>query len=152
MRACLALACAFGGPPVATSALSREHNIPQRYLEQILSTLRRCGLVQATRGPKGGYQLLNEPSTTTVADVVRAVEGEMPPVLCSMPELRSENCRTHSGCVSRDLCFDLESTLMGVLDGTTLEDLRQKTLGNMPNEGTVPVSKILQLQRNSVTK
>ena len=104
--------------------------------------------MEATRGPKGGYRLSREPAATTIADVVRAVEGDMPPVLCSLPELRSENCRTHTGCVSRRLCYDLESTLMRVLDGTTLEDLRLEALRlhrGLPAEGKVPLAQILQL-------
>ncbi|MBI3928607.1 MAG: Rrf2 family transcriptional regulator [Armatimonadetes bacterium] len=124
LRACLALACGYGGPPLSVAALSEKNNIPRRYLEQILNALRRKELVEATRGPRGGYRLAHEPRAVSVGDIVRAVEGDMEQILCSVPELRSEECRTTTGCISRRLCYDLETTLMRILDGTTLEDLR----------------------------
>lgn len=131
---------------MAAAHISNEHNIPRRYLEQILSTLRQSGLVEAIRGPKGGYRLARTPSQTTVADVVKAVEGDMPPTLCSMPEMRSDNCRTHTGCISRRLCYDLETSLMRVLDGTTLEDLRLEALRlhrGLPDEGWFPLRQLI---------
>jgi len=48
----------------------------------------------------------------------------MEPLLCSVPEARTDSCRTTTGCLSRRLCYDLETSLRRVLDGTTLEDLR----------------------------
>lgn len=146
LRACLALACSFGGPPLPTTTLAKENNIPRRYLEQILSALRQKGLVDSTRGQKGGYCLARSPVELTVGDVVRAVEGEMEPILCSVPELRSESCRTHTGCISRRLCYDLETTLMRVLDGTTLEDLRLEALrlqGGRPATDWLPINQLI---------
>ncbi len=126
LRACLALACTQGQQPV--TELSRDNQIPRRYLEQILNALRHKGLVSSTRGAKGGYRLAKDPAAITVGDIVGAVEGEMEPILCSMPELRSDACRTTTGCLSRRLCYDLETSLRRVLDGTTLEDLRLEAL------------------------
>lgn len=123
LRAALALACRHEDTPQTVAVLAEENGIPRRYLEQILNRLRHKGLVEANRGPRGGYRLAHRPSDIRVGDIVRAVEGEMEPVLCSQPEHRSEDCRTSSSCVSRKLCYQLERTLLGVLDGTTLEDL-----------------------------
>ncbi|MGE0490283.1 MAG: Rrf2 family transcriptional regulator [Vulcanimicrobiota bacterium] len=145
LRACLALAQQLNGPPVTTVSLSDENNIPRRYLEQILNAIRQSGLVESTRGPKGGYRLSRPPGEITVADVVRAVEGDMPPILCSMPELRSANCRTHTGCASRKLCFELENSVMEVLGSTTLDDLRaeaQRLCGGRESEGLLPLKLI----------
>jgi Rrf2 family iron-sulfur cluster assembly transcriptional regulator len=128
LRACLALACSSKEVPIAVVELSRENQIPRRYLEQILNLLRHKGLVESTRGARGGYQLAKGSQTITIGEVVRAVEGEMEPILCSVPEKKSGDCRTASGCMSRRLCFELESALMKILDGTTLEDLRNEAL------------------------
>ena len=124
LRACLALACSSKEKPIAVVELSRENQIPRRYLEQILNLLRHKGLVESTRGARGGYLLAKGSQTITIGEVVRAVEGEMEPILCSVPEMKSGDCRTASGCMSRRLCFELESALMKILDGTTLDDLR----------------------------
>ena len=118
-----AIALANQDAPQTTAVIAEENAIPRRYLEQILNRLRRKGLVEANRGPKGGYRLALHPGRITVGDIVRAVEGELEPVLCSQPEHRSSDCRTASHCLSRKLCHQLESTLLTVLDGTTLADL-----------------------------
>lgn len=124
LRACLALACSTGSQPVAVADLSKNNQIPRRYLEQIFNALRHKGLVISTRGARGGYQLSRNPSAITIGEIVRAVEGNMDAILCSVPEMHSQNCRTTTGCISRRLCYDLETTLLRVLDGTTLEDMR----------------------------
>lgn len=137
LRAAIALAHRFDQPAQTVAVLAEENAIPRRYLEQILNRLRRKGLVEANRGPKGGYRLAQPPARITVGDIVRAVEGELEPVLCSQPEHRSVDCRTASQCLSRRLCHQLENTLLTVLDGTTLEDLA----------GSHPVLVSLRLER-----
>jgi Rrf2 family cysteine metabolism transcriptional repressor len=124
----MALALRTGSEPLAAAELSKANHIPHRYLEQILNSLRRKGLVDSTRGTKGGYRLARDPSHIRVGDIIRAVEGELEPILCSVPEHRSQDCRTNSGCHSRGLCHSLERALMSVLDGTTLEDMKQEAL------------------------
>lgn len=144
LRACLALACAFKEEPVAVTELSKEHQIPRRYLEQILNSLRHKGLVLSTRGARGGYRLAKSPAAISIGDVVRAVEGDMEPILCSVPEKRADDCRTTTGCVSRRLCYDLETTLMRVLDGTTLEDLKLEAVRLQSNNpAVVPLHQLL---------
>ena len=134
---------------MAVVDLARENQIPRRYLEQILNALRHKGLVQSTRGARGGYQLSRRPANISIGEIIRAVEGDMDPILCSVPEMRSENCRTSTGCVSRRLCYDLETTLMRILDGTTLEDMRLEAVrlqNARENEKvTVQLSKLLPI-------
>jgi len=149
LRACLALACSSATQPLAVADLSRDNQIPRRYLEQILNALRHKGLVHSTRGARGGYKLARKPSAISIGEIVRAVEGEMEAILCSMPELKSQDCRTTTGCVSRRLCYDLETTLLQVLDGTTLEDMRSEALRlQSAREGeavAVPLTKLLPI-------
>lgn len=68
--------------PTPVQEIGERQGIPGRYLEQIFQRLRRAGLVVSKRGPGGGYQLGRSPAEITLADVVRAVEGE----LLSWPE------------------------------------------------------------------
>jgi Rrf2 family protein len=143
LRACLALACQAGDQPVAVADLSEQNQIPRRYLEQILNALRHKGLVTSTRGARGGYQLARSSAEIAIGEIVRAVEGDMDAILCSVPEMRSHNCRTSTGCVSRRLCYDLETTLLRVLDGTTLEDMRLEALRLSNGSTTIPLSKLL---------
>lgn len=63
------------GEPVQTRVISERQQIPVRYLEQIFQRLRRAQLVEARRGPKGGFRLARPAAEITLRDVVEAVEG-----------------------------------------------------------------------------
>lgn len=63
------------GEPLQIRQIAAEQNIPDRYLEQLLATLRRCGLVRSQRGAKGGYLLAREPWKITLLDVINGIEG-----------------------------------------------------------------------------
>lgn len=64
------------GALVQTGEICRRHRIPERYLEQMLTSLRKGGLLRSIRGPKGGFQLAREPASITVDEVVACLEGE----------------------------------------------------------------------------
>jgi Rrf2 family protein len=64
-----------GRRPVRIQEIGARQGIPARYLEQIFQRVRRAGLVDAKRGPGGGYVLARHPEEITLADVARAVEG-----------------------------------------------------------------------------
>lgn len=57
--------------------IAEKANIPQNYLEQILATLRKEGLIQSIRGAGGGYLLAKSPNLITVFDILVALEGEL---------------------------------------------------------------------------
>lgn len=61
--------------PLQIRQIAAQQNIPDRYLEQLLATLRRAGLVRSQRGAKGGYLLANPPWQITLYDVVSCIEG-----------------------------------------------------------------------------
>jgi Rrf2 family protein len=64
-------------PGVAAQAkdIARREDIPLRYLEQIFQDLKRAGLVESKRGPRGGYYLKRTAAQITLGDVVRALQG-----------------------------------------------------------------------------
>ncbi len=121
LRACLTLARAERH--LSSSEIAERDNIPKRYLEQILSALRQSGLIESTRGARGGYALSRAASKISVADLVESVEGELPPMLCTNPDLRSDTCRKDSPCDCRGLCAELENSVTNVLNGTSLADI-----------------------------
>lgn len=55
--------------------IARRQEIPLRYLEQIFQDLRKAGIVESKRGPRGGYSLRREPAAIALGDVVRALQG-----------------------------------------------------------------------------
>src|SRR3954452_18799266 len=63
------------GRPTQARDIARRQEVPLRYLEQIFQELRRANLVEAKRGPRGGYSLARAPEKITLGDVLRAVQG-----------------------------------------------------------------------------
>jgi Rrf2 family protein len=63
------------GEPLQVRQIALHQQIPDRYLEQLLATLRRMGLVKSQRGAKGGYVLGREPRQITLFDIMVAIEG-----------------------------------------------------------------------------
>jgi Rrf2 family protein len=63
------------GEPLQIRQIAAQRKIPDRYLEQLLATLRRGGLVKSQRGSKGGYLLAREPWKITIFEVLGCLEG-----------------------------------------------------------------------------
>jgi Rrf2 family protein len=63
------------GEPQQIRQIAAQQNIPDRYLEQLLATLRRGGIVKSQRGSKGGYILSREPWKITLFEVIGCLEG-----------------------------------------------------------------------------
>jgi Rrf2 family protein len=65
----------LSGEPLQIRQIAVQQNIPDRYLEQLLATLRRGGVVKSLRGAKGGYILAREPWKITLLEVLNCLEG-----------------------------------------------------------------------------
>ena len=75
--ALLELAGHYGsGGVMQAGEIATRQRIPDRYLEQMLTSLRRGGILRSVRGPRGGYQLTRPPAEILVSDVVRCLEGD----------------------------------------------------------------------------
>ena len=61
--------------PMQIKEISSKADIPQNYLEQLLATLRKSGLVESIRGAGGGYRLSKEPEGIMCSDILEALEG-----------------------------------------------------------------------------
>jgi Rrf2 family protein len=57
--------------------LAQQENVPANYLVQILNDLRGAGLIESRRGKQGGYILARPPSELSIADIIRAIDGEL---------------------------------------------------------------------------
>ena len=81
IRALYDLAFHRRGQSALAKEIAARQQIPLRFLEQILQDLRRAGLIEARRGPHGGYALARLPAEITLADVLRAVRGPLEDLL-----------------------------------------------------------------------
>lgn len=108
------------GEPLQIRQIAAQQHIPDRYLEQLLASLRRCGVVRSQRGAKGGYLLAREPWKITLLDVVGCIEG----LDCGLPEDNS-NPKTVENAVVLDVWQEARDASYAVLQKYTLQDLCQ---------------------------
>jgi Rrf2 family protein len=85
LRAAIELATA-GGNHVTAEQLARAQKIPGKFLEAILTQLRRAGLVRSQRGPEGGFWLARPAEDISLADIIRAIDGQLVGVRGERPE------------------------------------------------------------------
>lgn len=119
VRAAAELA-ASGEGPVPAEALARAQQVPHRFLEAILSDLRREGIVASRRGAGGGYVLARPADKVTVADVVRAVDGPLVFVRDARP---SDLEYTGAAASLLHVWVALRVNVRAVLEQVTLADL-----------------------------
>jgi len=63
------------GEPVQLKAIAKRQRVTPRYLEQIFHVLKKAGLLEAVRGPSGGYRLALDPAQISLGDLIRAADG-----------------------------------------------------------------------------
>jgi Rrf2 family protein len=85
LRAAIELAAAPEGH-VTAEQLAQAQNIPAKFLETILTQLRRMGLVRSQRGPDGGFWLARPADAISLADIIRAIDGQLVGVRGERPE------------------------------------------------------------------
>jgi Rrf2 family protein len=125
VRAAIELAAAPPGQPVKGDQLAQAQDIPVKFLENILSALKRASLVRTQRGADGGYWLARPAEQITVADIVRAVEGPLANVRGEPPELVHYAGNAES---LQRLWICVRANLRAVTEHVTLADLASGSL------------------------
>jgi len=120
------LADNYGQDPLSVSHLARIEQVPQKYLEQILSTLRKQGLLVSVHGKDGGYSLRLPPDKVTLGDIVRAVDGPLAPIPCASrtaPHTDPECPYPFDTCWLRMLMLRVRDNISAILDQETLAEM-----------------------------
>jgi len=117
------LALHYGGEPVAGKNIAERQNISLPYLEQLMTSLRKSGLIRSVRGPHGGYALARNPSGIKVGEIIRSLEGPIEITYCVSQSNRSGKCANAESCVSQILLRKLDANIRSALDSITLKDL-----------------------------
>ncbi|MBU5268845.1 RrF2 family transcriptional regulator [Clostridium cochlearium] len=107
---------------VTKKSISEREDISEKYLEQILSALRKNGLVNSQKGPQGGYTLARNSSEITVGDILRALEGELQVV--NLEEYDDSNIMEL--CLKKNVWNKLNKEINNLVDSITLEELVQE--------------------------
>ena len=113
--------------PLQTGKIAAKQDIPLKYLEQLITVLRKAGFIESFRGPKGGHKLMVDPSTITLGQIVRLFEGQTELVQCiNSPE----QCTMADECRLRLAWQDATEALYRRLDVITIQSL----LNNPPQD------------------
>jgi Rrf2 family protein len=111
---------AAGGSPVKGERLAAAQEIPLQFLENILGSLKRAGIVAAQRGAEGGYWLARPADQVNVAEVIRAVDGPLAAVRGVRPETVAYRGTAEP---MQRMWVALRAALRGVLESVTVADL-----------------------------
>ncbi|MEB3359056.1 MAG: Rrf2 family transcriptional regulator [Synechococcales bacterium] len=107
--------------PVQIRQIATEQDIPDRYLEQLLASLRRSGLVRSQRGAKGGYLLTREPWKISLLEIIACIEG-----LDANSTVSKQQHSSPEGIVIHEVWQEACGAAEGILQKYTLQDLLEK--------------------------
>ena len=122
LRAMVELARQYGTGPVPLSEVAQAQDISLDYLEQVVPALRHAGLLNSTRGAKGGYELARSPDLISIGQVLRALDGSILPVRCAGDECK-EACVRTDDCGARTVWQAVHDQVEHTLDSMLLADL-----------------------------
>lgn len=106
--------------PMPLNIIASKQKIPEQYLEQIFSTLKKSKLITSVRGAQGGYLLNKSPNEVTVGDVLTILEGPVALCQCIIDEGACENA---NDCSTKLVWEKLKIGIEDVLNSITLQDM-----------------------------
>lgn len=120
VRAVLDLAVHYGHGLRKAREIAEEMRIPRNFLSLILSDLVRAGVLRATAGPAGGYELVVPPSEVSLLEIVELAEG---PIELTRCVLRGAPCGAAGYCAAHDIWTSAQDALVRHLASTTFADI-----------------------------
>lgn len=130
LRAMVDLALHATEGPMALRVIAERQGISESYLEQVFTSLRKTGLVRASRGSQGGYELSRPAGEITVGEILRALEGPIVPVHC----VGDSRCEREKNCITRSFWEELRDKINEFLDSASLQDLSDRARMIVPEE------------------
>jgi len=107
--------------------IAERENIPAKYLEQILLTLKNAGLLHSKMGIGGGYYLAKPASEINLGQIVRVLDGPLAPIRCvSQFSYEPCGCPDERTCGLRLVMLDVRNAIAQILDQTTLADVTKR--------------------------
>ena len=107
--------------------IAAQQGIPRKFLEKILQSLTRSGLVRSKRGPDGGYALARPPGEVSFRDIIEALEGPIAVNLCLDQQM---TCSHLPRCAMVGVWNEIQRRVMDVFANTTLADLKGRPVIN----------------------
>jgi Rrf2 family protein len=109
---------------LGVSAIAEAEQIPRKYLEAIMTELRKAQIVESTRGWSGGYRLARPADLITFGEVIRLTDGPLALLPCASRNFykRCDDCPDETACALRQVMARVRNEVSVILDRTTLAD------------------------------
>ena len=121
------------GHPITRQQIGDRQNVPVVFLEQILLRLKHAGLLASTRGVQGGYELIKAPSTVTLGQVIRILDGPLARSRCVSKTAyqKSQDCPYAQTryCPLQHVMGGVRNAIADILDHYSLEDFSDDGIG-----------------------
>lgn len=127
VRVMVDLARHYGSVPRSLTDIAASEGLKVLYLEQLVRKLRDSGLVESTRGAHGGYRLSRPPEEIRMSTVVRALEGQIAPMICATQDVMTSVCDRLDCCSTKFLWARVRDAIIATLDSLTLADLLRQS-------------------------
>ena len=142
---CLVQLARAGAVPGADATLTarqvaEREGLTLEYASQILTELRRSGLVLSVRGAHGGFLLARPAREICVGHLFRALDGPLADNLCESYTGNRDVCTHSEGCSVRPIWSELQRRIYGFLDGVSLADIADGTVAATPQ--VVPLASL----------
>jgi Rrf2 family protein len=122
LRVLFGLVDTWGKEPVRISELARQNDIPKRFLEQIMLSLKKKGWVESRQGKCGGYRLAVPPEEIAIGEVVREFSGVLAPLGC-VSVSAPQSCSREDTCLFRGFFKAIRDHTAEILDKATIADV-----------------------------
>ena len=116
------------GSYTALKDIAEQQGLSHKYVEGIMGTLSKAGLVEGVHGRGGGYRLTRPLGDYSLGEILRLTEGDLAPVSCL--EQGAETCANAGVCRTRPVWDRLNQLINDYLDSVTLEDLIEERSGS----------------------
>jgi Rrf2 family protein len=126
------LARSDGDAPIPLGTIADSEGLPLAYLEHLVQRLRKAELVESRRGAHGGYTLARGAGEISMAEVVRALEGDIAPIECITADAEGVLTCSREGsvpCPTKLLWTRVQGSIVRTLNEMTLDDLVQPLAG-----------------------
>lgn len=123
-RALTHLVDKFQKGPVLISEIATQKHIPLKFLENILLELKKAGILDSKKGKGGGYFIRQDPAQTSIASIIRIVDGPIAMLPCVSLYFyqKCKNCDEHN-CGLHGMMEQVRDATLGILENRTLRDL-----------------------------
>jgi len=110
--------------PVQIAEIAKRENISQKFLESILLSLRKQGILGSKKGKGGGYYLLKDPSDVLMTEIIRVLEGPIAMVPCVSLNFyeKCDDCPDEDACSVNKLMIQVRDSTLEIFRNTTLKD------------------------------